>query len=345
MTLADVHGLTLAEMAAMLRAAEERAVKDKTYRKSRLGLEVGHYMRYLKNEYGARPETLRDYEAILAKLALDHPKLELADFEPPEGTQTLRAFIERRWGEAAPRTRKKVRSVLMSFFRWANGEFKLRGNPVEAIKAPRLRDVDRQLFTPAHVELLIASQPELSSRVAIRMLFEMALRKNELRLVQFKHFDLGRRRLKVFGKGGTIIDVPIPSEDLRLELEKLMLKRSPDPREFLLYPVKRGPIMQAGEKCFTSDAPIGVVWENRLKPLDANGMQRWWRRCIENAGIPYINMHSARHTAITDFLRKTGNLKLAQQLARHKDVGTTANTYGHTDDSDLEAELRRIHGS
>jgi integrase len=294
--------LTLADAARTMRAAEEAAIKDKTYRQSRLGLEVGHYMRYFKNEYGATAESLRDYEAILAKLALDHADLELVDFEPPSGTQLLRAFIERRWGEAAPRTRKKVRAVLMSFFRWANGEFKLRGNPVEAIKAPGLRDVDRELFTPAHAQLLHDSQPELSSRVAIRMLFEMALRKNELRLVQFKHFDLGRRRLKVFGKGGTIIDVPIPSEDLRLELERLMLERSPDPREYLLYPVKRGPMMRAGKKHLTSDAPIGVVWENRFKPLDANGMQRWWERCVANAGIPYLNMHAARHTAITDFL-------------------------------------------
>ena len=74
-----------------------RAMKDKTYRTSRLGLEVAHFIRYLKNEYGATPETLRDYEAILAKLALDHAELELAAFEPPEGTALLRAFIESRW--------------------------------------------------------------------------------------------------------------------------------------------------------------------------------------------------------------------------------------------------------
>jgi site-specific recombinase XerD len=36
-------------------------------------------------------------------------------------------------------------------------------------------------------------------------------------------------------------------------------------------------------------------------------------------------MHEARHTAITEFVRKTGNLKLAQMLAGHADIGTTAN--------------------
>ena len=50
-------------------------------------------------------------------------------------------------------------------------------------------------------------------------------------------------------------------------------------------------------------------------------------------------MHESRHTAITEFLRHTGNLKLAQQLARHKSITTTADIYGHVDDADLERAL------
>ena len=75
------------------------AVKDKSYRGTPLGLEVAHYMRWFRNEYGATAQTLRDYEAILAKLAIDHADLELADFEPPIGTTRLREFIDTRWGD------------------------------------------------------------------------------------------------------------------------------------------------------------------------------------------------------------------------------------------------------
>jgi hypothetical protein len=80
------------------------------------GLEVACYYRWKKNEWGARAETLRDYEAILAKLALDHADLELVDFEPPVGTERLREFIDDRWGERTGRTRAKVISVLRDFF-------------------------------------------------------------------------------------------------------------------------------------------------------------------------------------------------------------------------------------
>jgi hypothetical protein len=106
--------LTLAEAAQMMRAA----VKDKSYRATPVGLEVAHFSRWFRNECGATTETLRDYEAILAKLAIDHADLELHDFEPPIGTTRLREFIDARWGDSAPRTRKKVRAVLMSFFKW-----------------------------------------------------------------------------------------------------------------------------------------------------------------------------------------------------------------------------------
>jgi integrase len=53
-------------------------------------------------------------------------------------------------------------------------------------------------------------------------------------------------------------------------------------------------------------------------------------------------MHESRHTAITEFLRSEGNLKLAQQLARHRTIQTTADIYGHLDDVDLERALARM---
>jgi hypothetical protein len=59
-----------------------------------------------------------------------------------------------------------------------------------------------------------------------------------------------------------------------------------------------------------------------------------------HASLPHRPMHEARHTAITEFLRDTGDLKLTQMLAGHADIGTTANIYAHLDTTDLETALR-----
>ena len=73
-----------------------------------------------------------------------------------------------------------------------------------------------------------------------------------------------------------------------------------------------------------------------------------WSRCLENAGVVEHGMtadspmHESQHTAITEFLRSGGNLKLAQQLARHASIQTTADIYGHLDDVDLERALAQM---
>lgn len=88
------------------------------------------------------------------------------------------------------------------------------------------------------------------------------------------------------------------------------------PDEFLLFPEKIGPKFYGG--------PLATIWQDRLRPLSSTAMHRWWAGCMKRAGLAHRPMHEARHTAITDFLRRTGNLKLAQMLAGHADIGTTA---------------------
>jgi integrase len=65
--------------------------------------------------------------------------------------------------------------------------------------------------------------------------------------------------------------------------------------------------------------------------------------CLERAKLAHRPVHEARHTPITEFLRRTGNLKLAQMLAGHADIGTTANIHAHLDTSDLETALRALN--
>jgi integrase len=329
--LVDRARLTLGEAARIMR----EAVKDKSYRSTPVGLEVAHFIRWFRNEYGATDETLRDYEAILAKLAIDHADLELAAFEPPTGTTRLREFIDERWGDAAPRTRKKVRAVLMSFFKWSQAEFKLQGNPVVPIRSPRLRDVERELFSADDVVRIVAAQPELRDRVALKLLFLMGLRKGELAATRYRDFDLGRRRLRVHGKGGKIRHTPIPTEELRQEIADLSLRR--DPTEHLLYPQKRGP-------------KGTVIWEDRRKPLSGPALHRWWYRCLTRAGVVDEGtthgkkMHGARYTSGTEFYLATGDIYATQQLLGHADVSTTANIYVQGSPADLEAKLRKVWG-
>jgi integrase len=165
----------------------------------------------------------------------------------------------------------------------------------------------------------VLAQDDRRDQVALRLLAQLGLRKNELRLVQYRHFDLAHGTLTVFGKGGTVLAVPLVWEDLRLEIERLILETAAQPDHFLLYPRS-----------------------HRGKAMDAASVHRWWARCLDRAEIPHFPMHECRHTAITEFLRSSNNLKLAQMLARHRDIRTTADIYGHLELADLAKALREM---
>ena len=75
-----------------------------------------------------------------------------------------------------------------------------------------------------------------------------------------------------------------------------------------------------------------------LYPVTYEGMKTVWRRTARRLGIA-LRFHDTRHTAATRLLRRTGNLKLAQQLLGHADIKTTAKFYAHVMVDDLRRAL------
>ena len=212
------------------------AMRDKSYRSTPIGLEVGRYVRWKRSEWGAQPNTMLVYEQILAKFALHHADLELVDFAPPVGTERVREFLGHHWGEAKASTRARNLAVVRDFFRWAVRERGLAGDPTAAITSPRRRGTERRAHSQDLVRLLVLAQDDLRDQVALRLLAQLGLRKNELRLVQYRHIDLAHETITVFGKGGTVLAVPLVWPDLRLDIERLILEREAQPDHYLLYP-------------------------------------------------------------------------------------------------------------
>jgi site-specific recombinase XerD len=325
--------LTAAEWAEMMR----EPVKDDRYKQFPLGREVERFIAYFRSEYGATESSLRDYESILAKLAVFYPDKQISDFNPPEGIALVRRFIDEYWADRAGRTRDKVRSVAVSFFAFFLAEGEMVGNPAQAIRRSRKRQTERGIFSERDKAKLIAGQSRQRDQLALRLLFALGLRKGELQAVRLKHFDFARARLTVFGKGGTVYPMPVfedETRDLIEDVERYCLGRNHE--EYLLYPERR-----TGRSLRWNRLYEGVVWEDRFSPLSDVAMHRWWKRCLERAGVSKKRqMHEARHTAITDFLRASGNLKLTQDFARHASISTTADVYSHLNDMDLEAAMR-----
>jgi integrase/recombinase XerD len=70
------------------------------------------------------------------------------------------------------------------------------------------------------------------------------------------------------------------------------------------------------------------------------------KRLGRAAGIERsISPHTLRHTAITRYLRTTGNLELSRQFARHSHIQTTAHIYSHLVRTDVDSVVRLLPGN
>lgn len=101
----------------------------------------------------------------------------------------------------------------------------------------------------------------------------LGLRKNELRLLRWRDIDLEAGQLRVNAKGGDIDVVRVDEETVAL-LAHLSLDANATPEQFLLFPIRIGNL--PGQ---------GVIGEFRDQPMQPSTMHRWWKRCLQTAGV------------------------------------------------------------
>jgi site-specific recombinase XerC len=330
--------LLLAEAARVWR----EAVKNKAYRQFPLGQEAGTYLR--QNRGRLLPNTYKTYESCLDKLARYFADLELADLEPPMGTERLEEFVDDQWGDQSARTRAKNISVLKGFFKWAVLTGRLHGDPALPLVPPKKRGVLREAFSDDERARIVADGPDPDSlhrdRCALRLLLNYGLRKDSLRRIQFRHFDHNRRRLTIFAKGGKVRTLPIVEAAFWDDLGRHMVEWEAQSDDYLLCRRSLRPNRhKAGEK---------FVTEYRDQPMGVHGLHKWWYRCLARAGIVSTGttsgrkMHGARYTAGQHVLDDTGNLKAVQKLLGHSSIQTTADIYTDWDIDQLADTMRQV---
>jgi integrase/recombinase XerC len=320
---------TLAEAAAVLR----EAMRDRSYRSTAVGALVGRYLRWFRNEWGATDATLRDYEGVLARMAIS-----LADRDPLTVTvDDLREVIDL-WADREARTRAKVTSIVRAFWSWAEEQDQVPFSPAAKIRRPRAPRKTAPLLPQAAPAALLNAAGRPRDRVALVLLLDLGLRRSELGGVRVDDFDLARRTLTVFGKGQKARVLPLRGRVV-LEVEAWTLwpldtlGRAPERGDYLLYPEKR-----------TEGARVIAAYPKRR--LSASALHRWWYARARDAGLvgdgtSGLNMHRARHTFATE-MRRVAGIDAASQALGHADLNTTLTIYGHRDLGDLEDAMEAL---
>jgi len=139
----------------------------------------------------------------------------------------------------------------------------------------------------------------------LKLLWNNALRRNEVSQLNIKDFDPTKRALVILGKGrGTQTEIITLSRSTALAIVDWLKVR--------------------GDYEFDDPLFIALDFYHKGRRLSGDGIYKLVRRYCKRAGITKpMSPHRIRHSAITAALDASdGNLRKTQKLSRHADINT-----------------------
>ena len=286
------------------------------------------YAEYLALERGRSEHTRRAYlgdiGALFDFLCARKPDAAVTDLTLP----VLRSWLAAQAGRGAARTTVARRtSAVKTFTAWATRRGLLDEDPATRLAVPKARrTLPSVLRADQACEAMAAAESgaqqgdplALRDRLIVEMLYATGIRVSELCGLDVDDVDLGRRLVRVLGKGNKQRTVPfgIPAQDA---LEAWLSRGRP--------------------ALATSESGAALLVGSRGRRLD----QRQARTVVHQTvgavdGAPDIGPHGLRHSAATHLLEGGADLRIVQELLGHSTLATTQ-LYTHV----TVARLRAVH--
>lgn len=206
------------------------------------------------------------------------------------------------------------RARLLGLTPWTLEVANLKTQPYRDTRGPGREGFERLLVALGEAE----DAPTRRDRAALRLLFDLALRREEVVSLDLEHLDLERATIAVLGKG-------------RVQRSRLTLP-----------PVTATALAAWVEARGSEPGPLFLNFDRASKGrrLTGRSLYRIVRELGRRAGLR-VTPHGLRHAAITSALDLTkGDVRAVQRFSRHRDV-RVINVY---DDSreDLAGVVARL---
>jgi integrase len=272
------------------------------------------------NEYATKsgrvrtPASKRSMQSVVSQLQARHPNHRVDQLTAAQ----LTAFCLE--PGLAPRTIRHRRTVLRSFFEWAEYAGIVKTSPASTLRysvVPGKHDVRQSHWLDeTSVVRVIQAVPDNQlgrrNRIILMLGFLMGLRLHEIALVRWSSFSPDFSVLNVKGKGQKMAQMGVPPQ---LQ-DALKAWRSEAPADAVaVLPRKR--------EIFTAewDARVDVMeWD---KPLGRSGIRHAVTSAAERAGVPF-SPHDMRRSFGGLLESKGVPVTDIQRAMRHSNVGTTS---------------------
>jgi integrase len=172
-------------------------------------------------------------------------------------------------------------------------------------------------------------------KALIFTLADTGLRIHELCQMRRGDIDWNEGRAAIIGKGDKQAIIRFSTRSMQAIKDYLSLRAEADGSSG--KPLQALPIFARHDKA-TGKAikPISTTTGRKI-------IAERVKQCLGAESVGKITPHSFRHYFVTSILIASGNLKLAQELARHKNISVTQR-YSHLADDELDREYYQIFG-
>jgi len=285
---------------------------------------------YLRDERNLSVHTLRAYEREAAAFR-EFAAAEMGCDDPAAVTPAaVRAYLASLHSRRLSRvSMQRALGALRTFFRFLAREGWVGSNPARVVPTPRAPKPLPEVVTAPQVSELLGALPDTPAgrrdRAALELLYGSGLRAAELVGLDLDDVDLGRRLVRVRGKGGKERVVPFgrPAEQaLRAYLPDRAAWRA---------------AAATGER----REPLFV--NQRGSRLSDRSLRRIMTAAVQLlASLHHLHPHTLRHAFATHLLEAGMDLRAIQELLGHASLSTTQR-YTHLDLAHLMETYRRAH--
>jgi integrase/recombinase XerC len=300
---------------------------------------VAQFHRHVAAERGLSPHTVRGYVGDVQAL------LEHAVQQGVSGLAGLTATVLRSWlagqhqAGASRATLARRGAAARAFTAFAHQRGLLATDPGTVLGTPKVRRTLPHVLRHQEISDVLASsaadieQPPpdrtpaeaavaLRDAAVLELLYATGIRVSELCGLDTGALDLGRRTVRVFGKGGKERTVPVGIPAVRAVGQWQQAGRP-----VLLTPA-------SGQALF-----LGV----RGGRIDPRTARRVVHERLRAAGVGAgTGPHGLRHTAATHLLEGGADLRSVQEILGHSSLATTQ-IYTHVSADRLKASYRQAH--
>lgn len=311
-----------------------RAGLTATPPKITVGQQLGDWLDDRKGK--VRPGTWVTYEGQV-RVHLGAVRLvPLAKLTPADVRRLVR---DRTTAGCAPATVRQSLVVLRMALKQAVDDGLIPRNVATSVKPPRVERRELEVYQDDEpADLLEAAATDPLGPLWMLML-GTAIRLGEALGLRWQDVDLAAGEISV-RRSLRPIDARFRDGKERLQLVEPKTDESSKPVPLPDFAVEalRGYRAAAAAKPANR---LGLVFTSpRGTPLDPRNVRRSWYAMLDRAGLRRIRPHDVRHTTISLALAGGASLDDAKDLARHRSIRQTSDTYSHL----VRARRREVTG-